>query len=147
MNLVPGWTTTRQPSDHRANPHHRLDPVPAGTCHAVPDDGNMLALCDAHVIITGPGAWPPTMVSSADICRDCKTAQPLAAWWAGLDDRDRVELLGLRYGDELPARLLPTLTSALGLGPVGVRWQGQPGYTFTVDDRLGAFVEQQRGSL
>ena len=33
---------------------------------------------------------------------------------------------------------------ALGMGPVGTKWESEPGFTFHVDSRLGAFLAAKR---
>jgi hypothetical protein len=69
----------------------------------------------------------------------------LEAWWTGLSAAQRDRLLPLAQGDELPPGHVIGLTNALGVGPVGSKWE-HDGYTFRVDSRLSAFLEQKRTS-
>jgi hypothetical protein len=69
----------------------------------------------------------------------------LERWWNGLADEQRAELMPLEQGDSLPPSHLAGLTDALDIGPVGTKWESDPGgYMFHVDDRLAPFLAAKR---
>jgi hypothetical protein len=68
----------------------------------------------------------------------------LQAWWNGLSERQRDELLPLEEGHRLPAEHVVGLTHALGVGPAGVKWENEDEYAFRVDRRISDFLETKR---
>jgi hypothetical protein len=66
----------------------------------------------------------------------------LEAWWTGLSEPQQVRLLPLGEGDELPPGHVIGLTNALGVGPVGSKWE-HDGYPFRVSRRLSIFLQQK----
>lgn len=69
----------------------------------------------------------------------------LEAWWAGLTEDQRAELLPLETGDALPSGYVVGLTHAIGVGPVAVGWESDGGPdTFGVDSRIGDFLATKR---
>jgi hypothetical protein len=74
------------------------------------------------------------------------TSRQLEAWWGGLSQVQRAQLLPLHDGDEVPPGHLIALTNALGVGPAGARWE-HDGYTYRVDARVSAFLEHKRGGV
>lgn len=70
--------------------------------------------------------------------------EALGTWWSDLSDKQRTELLALNYRDPVPSEYVVGLTHALGVGPMGVKWESEPGYTFLQDDRLTDFLDSKR---
>jgi hypothetical protein len=71
------------------------------------------------------------------------TQQRLERWWGGLSDEQRAELLPLSEGDPLPSEHVLGLADALG-GPLGAALENEERFQFTVDDRVGAFLDAKR---
>ncbi len=65
-----------QPADQRANPDGGPTLIPSGRCHAVLDDGRLVALCGKAIRMV-LGDWPAANDVSSDFCRQC--AQEAAA--------------------------------------------------------------------
>jgi hypothetical protein len=69
----------------------------------------------------------------------------LDGWWSALADEERDDLRALREGDRIPFGYLAGLTRAMGARIGAVRVTGSDdNYFFLVDERLGAFLEEQQ---
>lgn len=76
VRLLRGWASLVAPADQRANPALAPKLIPSGSCHAVLDDGRLVALCGKAIRMV-LGDWPPAADVSSDFCRRC--AQQAAA--------------------------------------------------------------------
>lgn len=70
----------------------------------------------------------------------------LDAWWLGLSDTERAELLPLEEGEALPSGLSgPPLAQALGSGSISVpSSDGDQQHIVIVDAQLGGFLTDKR---
>ena len=75
---------------------------------------------------------------------DDETRQRLDAWWDGLSDAERDELLPLHDHEVLPERYVPALTRALGAPPYGGQWEPPNEWHTHVPRVLAEFLDDKR---